>query len=160
MITNYDQYMQEPTGKGRVALYPEHRADTLAAGGIIEWGTAVQYDATNKNKGVVYNGGKFVGVAIANHYADYRVDNINDALVGQYVPKDAVSVLRKGVIWVEVLEDVEKGDAAVADNATGNFRPGGSDEETVSGVIGEFKTSAVAGGLAQLEINLPQVGGA
>lgn len=154
-ITSYEQYMQEPTGKGRVALYPEHRADTLAAAEAIGWGRAVQYNAANKNRADLYDGGKVVGIAIANHYAEYRSANVNNDIVGEYAANEAVSVLRKGVIWVQVLEDVEKGEDAVADNATGDFRP--SDTATVgkSAVIGVFKTSAVANGLAQLEINLP-----
>ncbi|MFB6475766.1 hypothetical protein ACFCW7_23180 [Paenibacillus glucanolyticus] len=156
-ITNYDQYMPEVSGKGRIAQYPEQRADTLAAAGAIGWGRAVQYAATNKNRGEVYNGSrKVVGIAIANHYAEYRSSNINNSITGEYVANDAVSVLRKGIIWVEVLEDVEKGEPAVADNATGDFRPSDTSTTDKSDVVGVFKSSASAGGLAQLEINLPQ----
>jgi len=66
-----------------------------------------------------------------------------------------VSFLRRGRIWVEVVEDVTKGNQAVADNATGDFRPSSTATTGISGVVGVFKTSAVAGDLAQLEINLP-----
>lgn len=157
-ITNYDQYMKESTGKGRVSLYPEHRADTLASTKAIEWGKAVQYNATNKDRGETYDGTqKVVGVAIAQHFAQVT---LNNSIIGSYAENDAVSVLRKGVIWVEVLEDVKKGDLAVADNVTGDFRPSGTAVAEVSKSIGEFKSSATAGGLAQLEINLPSVGGA
>ncbi|WP_426447577.1 structural cement protein Gp24 [Paenibacillus sp. S-38] len=155
-ITNYDQYMPEAIGKGRIAQYPEHRADTLGANGVIGWGRAVQHTATNKNRGEVYNGtSKVVGIAIANHYGEYRVTNLHNEITGQYENNDAASVLRKGVIWVQVLEDVVKGDLAVADNATGDFRPSTTATAGKSAVIGEFKSSATANGLAQLEVNLP-----
>ncbi|GEM_PF-1174928 len=158
-ITQYPEYMNEPLGIGRIGLYPEHRADTLAAAETIPWGAAVQYGA-NAEQGEVYDGARpFRGVAIAGHHAEYRVADVNNDIVGQHVQYDAISVLRKGAIWVKVLEDVIKGDAAKADKTTGNFRPGGTATTTVSGVIGEFKTAALANGLALLEINLP-IGGA
>lgn len=154
-ITKYPQYMDEPLGIGRIGLYPEHRADTLAAAETIPWGSAVQY-AANPEQGEVYDGVRpFRGVAIAGHHAEYRVADVNNDIVGQHLQYDAISVLRKGAIWVKVLEDVVKGDAAKADKTTGNFRPGGTATTTVSGVIGEFKTSALANGLALLEVNLP-----
>lgn len=156
-ITNYSEYMSAPTGKGRVGQYQDQRADTLAANEAIGWGRAVQY-AANKNKADLYDGvagAKVIGVAIANHYAEYRSSDVNNPLVGEYVANEAVSVLRRGLIWVEVLEDVVKGDQAVADNATGDFRPSQTVTGGKSAVIGEFKTSAVAGGLALLEINMP-----
>ncbi|WP_240415019.1 structural cement protein Gp24 [Paenibacillus periandrae] len=151
-ISSYPQYMSEVGGKGTLALYPEHHADTVAASATIPWGKAVQYTATNKNKGEVYAGTrKVIGVAMANHYAEYRTTTT----VGEYVVGDAVSALRKGCIWVEVLEDVVKGDLAVADNTTGNFRPSTTGTATISAIVGEFKSSALANGLAILELNLP-----
>jgi len=157
-ITNYSEYMIESTGKGRVAQYPDQRADTLAANETIGWGRAVQYAAANKNRADLYDGAsgaKVVGVAIANHFAEYRSSNVNNPITGEYVANDAVSVLRKGLIWVEVLEDVVRGDQAVADNATGDFRPSQTATAGKSAVIGEFKSSASTGGLALLEINMP-----
>ncbi len=156
-ITQYDQYMQEPTGKGRIASYHDHRADTGAAAAVIDWGRAVQYNSANPNKVDTYDGaaGSVVGVAISDEVTEYRVQNVDDAIVGQYDANDPVSFLRRGRIWVEVVEDVTKGNQAVADNATGDFRPSSTATTGISGVVGVFKTSAVAGDLAQLEINLP-----
>uniref|UniRef100_UPI0018E49ED9 structural cement protein Gp24 n=1 Tax=Mycobacteroides abscessus TaxID=36809 RepID=UPI0018E49ED9 len=148
--------MTEELGKGKIASYHDHRADSGAAAEKIEWGVAVQYNAANPNKIETYDGtGDVVGVAIANHYAETRLASVNDSVDGAYVADDAVSFLRRGIIFVEVLEDVVKGEKAVVDNATGNFRP--SDTVTVekSAVVGVFKSSAAANGLAQLEINLP-----
>ncbi len=156
-ITNYGQYMDEFPGKGKVATIAEHRADSAAAAAAIEWGLAVQYNATNKEQVEPYDGtGSFAGVALANHYDVYRQNTLSGAdPEGAYAQYDAVSVFRKGTIWVQVLEDVEKGEAAVVDDTTANFRPGGTATTTVSEAVGVFKTSAAANGYAQLEINLP-----
>lgn len=149
-ITNYEQYMSPDLGRGRVASYQDHRGDTGSATGKIEWGKAVQYNAQNPNKVETYDGsGDFVGIAIANHYSD-DYDS-----VGAYEANDAVSFLRRGIIVVEVLEDVLKGEKAVIDNATGKFRPSDTATPGKSGVIGVFKSTASANGLAQVEINLP-----
>lgn len=155
-ITNYSQYMDPVTGKGKLALYPDYRSDTEAAAGHIDWGVAVQL-ASDTETVQTYNGeGRFQGVAMANHFAEYLVSNMStDEVDGYYRQGEPVSVMKKGVIWVEVLEDVAKGQNAVADNASGNFRAEGSAIEAVSGVVGVFRTSAQADGFAQLEINLP-----
>ncbi len=156
-ITMYPQYMQEPTGKGRVSSYHDHRADTGAATEVIDWGRAVQYNSTNPNQVETYDGtaGDVVGIAISDEVTEYRVQNADDDVVGQYEAKDPVSFLRRGEIWVEVLEDVTKGDKAVADNSTGDFRPSGTATTEVSEDIGVFKSDALANGMAKLEINLP-----
>jgi|SRR5579875_953216 len=155
-ITNYSQYMPQELGKGKISSYHDYRADSAAAAENIDWGVAVQLNPTNPNKVETYKGtGKFVGIAIANHFAEYRLASVADDIDGHYLANDAVSYLRRGVIFVEVLEDVVKGEEAVIDNATGNFRPSDTAVTQKSGVVGVFKTSASAGGLAQLEINLP-----
>jgi hypothetical protein len=151
-INTYGQYMEPTLGKGRIAEYPDHQADSLAAAETIEWGKGVSYDPANPNRAVTFDGtGKFVGVAVANHYAvNYAPDQ-----PGAYAQFDAISVLRKGRIYVEVLEDVTKGEAAVVDNTTGDFRPGDTATTTISAPVGQFKSSAAAGSYAILEINLP-----
>jgi hypothetical protein len=155
-ITDYREYMAEELGKGKVSSYHDYRADSAGAAENIDWGVAVQFNAANPNKVEVFDGtGKFQGIAIANHYAEYRLASVADDVDGHYSANDAVSYLRRGAIFVEVLEDVIKGDDAVIDNATGNFRPGDTATVEKSGVVGTFKTSASTGGLAQVEINLP-----
>ncbi|KAB8139273.1 hypothetical protein F9U64_01215 [Gracilibacillus oryzae] len=152
-ITVYPQYMEESIGKGRLAEYPETRADSGAAAESINWGVGVEYSGDEQV--VTYAGGTFRGIALAQTFGEYRVNNISDDIEGAYEQYDAVSFLRKGIVWVEVEEEVSKGDAAVCDSATGNFRAEGTEATTISGVVGEFKSSAVAGELAKLEINLP-----
>lgn len=155
-ITDYREYMAEELGKGKIATLNDYIAESGAAAENIDWGVAVQYNAANPNRIETYKGtGRFAGIAVANHYAEYRLASVADDIDGHYVANDAVSYLRRGIIFVEVLEDVIKGEDAVIDNATGNFRP--SDTATIekSAVVGVFKTSASANGLAQVEINLP-----
>lgn len=160
-IFSYEQYMAQETGKGKLASYHDEHAETYSASEDIAWGLAVQNNAADPDKIDVYDGtvaNGFVGVAIANHFAgEYRVNDVStDPITGtSYVAGQPVSTLRRGIIWVEVLEDVIKGKQAVVDNTTGNFRQKGSATATVSDAIGVFKTSAQAGNLAQLEINLP-----
>lgn len=81
---------------------------------------------------------------------------------GVLADKEAVSVLRRGRIYVLVEEAVVKGDAAfVRAVATGPQRAGAfrksADGVTTIDLTGkaEFVTSAAAGALAVLDINLP-----
>lgn len=149
-ITEYGQYLTPELGKGRIGQFPFHEADTLAAAKPIEWGIAVQRDATRPKRAVPYDGtARFEGIvqagsSAANYDGPYRYE--------QYEP---VPVMRRGRIWVEVLEDVVEGGAAVIDPTTANFRPEGTATAGVSVAIGIFKSSATAGSLALLEINLP-----
>lgn len=145
--------MDQNLGIGRLANYQSSQADTAACAADISWGAAVQLDANGKAIPFAANG-VFYGVALANHF-DYNDDNFITDKVGLYKTNDAVSVLRKGTIVVHVEEDVKLGDAAVADNATANFRPSTTATVGISPVIGTFKSTTAAGGLAELQINLP-----
>ncbi|MFT8928521.1 MAG: hypothetical protein ABF969_04210 [Sporolactobacillus sp.] len=160
-IMSYEQYMVPETGKGKLASYHDEHAETYCASEDILWGLAVQENAADPDKVDVYDGTAadgFVGIALANHFAgEYRVDDVStDPITGTaYAAGQPVSVLRRGIVWIEVAEDVIKGKQAVIDNATGNFRQKGSATSAVSDVVGVFKTSAQSGNLAQVEINLP-----
>lgn len=160
-INSYEQYMTPETGKGKLASYHDEHAETYSASENILWGLAVQSNASDPDKVDVYDGtvtDGFVGVALANHFAgEYRVEDVStDPITGTaYAAGQPISVLRRGIIWVEVLEDVIRGKQAVVDNETGNFRQKGSATATVSDTVGVFRTTAQAGNLAQLEINLP-----
>lgn len=146
------EYMSSNLGLGKIASYQSHQADTLAAAGDINFGAAVQIASDDPDKGKAYDGsGDFYGIAIAKHF----VPSFEGDKIGKYEQYDAVPVLRQGIITVKVEEDVIKGEQAVIDKTTANFRPKGTSTSTVSDVVGVFKTSASGGGLAQLEINLP-----
>jgi|LULL01.1.fsa_nt_gb hypothetical protein len=94
---------------------------------------------------------KFAGVVIHRHREE-----------GELGDKVSVSVLRKGRIYVKVETDVQKGDAAfvravaVDPERAGAFRNSADGTDTID-LTGkaEFVTSALAGELAVLDINLP-----
>jgi hypothetical protein len=160
-INSYEQYMTPETGKGKLASYHDEHAETFGAGADIPWGLALKQSPDDPDKVLKYDGAAgsaFVGVAVANHFAgEYRVDDVSTGeITGTAYPTgQPVTVLRRGIIWVEVLEDVIRGKQAVVDNETGDFRQKGSATATVSDTVGVFRTTAQAGNLAQLEINLP-----
>ncbi|RAS75237.1 structural cement protein Gp24 [Priestia endophytica] len=150
-ITSYGKYMDEATSKGKLANYQDYSADTKAAAEVIPFG--VMTELTGDGKTVkVFEGGKPYGIAMAQEVHDW----VTQADDQKYKTKSPVSVARKGVLWVEALEDVSMTDGVVVDPTTGNFRPA---DTTTTGVVAlpsaAFKTNAKAGGLVQLEINLP-----
>lgn len=148
------EYTSETLGIGRISSYQTSQSDSAAAASDINWGAAVCLNANNPNQVKQYDGSSdFYGVAVAEHFTNSYL--LTSDKEGKYQTFDAVNVLRKGIITVKVLEDVIKGQKAVADNATGNFRAKGTSATEVSDVIGEFKSTAKVGGLALLEISLP-----
>lgn len=156
ITTYYDNTMPEETGKGRIAEYKDVSADTKAAGGEIGFGKVVELDETGE-KAIQFEGGVPFGIAMAKHFAEYDPKVIPEGVdVNVYKEFDAVSVVRKGIVWVEVLEDVVAGDAVAVDDATGDFRPGDTAETDSTELPGaQFKSSAIAGNLAKVELNLP-----
>ncbi|WP_406944493.1 hypothetical protein ACJA3J_15075 [Halobacillus sp. SY10] len=151
-ITEYNKYMPEAQGKGKLANYQDYSAETKAAAEDIPYGVAVQL-GTDRETVSVFAGGSPVGIALAQEPNDWQDPNANNQLYKAQMP---VAIVRKGPIWVEVEEDVNIGDKAVADNSTGNFRPEGTaTSNIVAFPTAVFKTAALAGELAQLEINLP-----
>ncbi|MBC1935186.1 hypothetical protein HCA69_02325 [Listeria grandensis] len=143
------KYMKPEGGPGKLANYQGTKADSTAAGDEIRPGAAVQ--VVEEVSSPLKDGGSFYGVAIAQNFTTtFRADKN-----GNYSKYDAVPVLREGTIWVEVDEDVKASEKAVANTDTANFLPSTTSKTTKTEVIGMFKTTAHAGNLAQLEINLP-----
>lgn len=150
-ITSYEKYMSEAKAKGKLANYQDYSAETKGAAAAIAYGIAVQLGGDRETV-VPFAGGTFEGVALAQEPHDW-VNNANDQ---SYPVNSPVAVVTKGVLWVEVEEDVLTGDTPVVDNTTGNFRPSTTATATVTALpSAKFRSSAAAGGLAQLEINLP-----
>lgn len=89
------------------------------------------------------------------------VRELNRATADKYAVKEAVAVLKRGLIWAEVEETVTADDAVFVRFATG---AGGSekgifrnDADTASAVAvpnARFITGAVAGGFAIVDLNL------
>ena len=105
----------------------------------IAFGLAVAQGANNKGVRAVKTGDtKFVGITALD------LSSRDDAKFLQY---ESAQILKKGVIWVEVTEDVKAGDDAAVDLATGKFNKSGAKYPNA-----RFETSAVAGKLAQVEL--------
>ena len=105
----------------------------------IAFGLAVAQGANDKGIRAVKTGDtKFVGITALD------LSSRDDAKFVQY---ESARILKKGVIWVEVTEAVKAGDDVAVDLATGKFNKSGAKYPNA-----RFETSAVAGGLAQVEL--------
>ena len=105
----------------------------------IAFGLAVAQGVNDKGIRAVKTGDtKFVGITALD------LSSRDDAKFVQY---ESARILKKGVIWVEVTEDVKAGDDVAVDLATGKFNKAGAKYPNA-----RFETSAVAGGLAQVEL--------
>ena len=152
MTIPYPQkYMAPELGIGKLANYQNTQADSKAVGtNSIKFGQAVQ---VTESIAAPYTTGNFFGVALAKNYVDEIKFN-DDKKTGEYRQGEMVAVLRKGSIWVQVDEDVKEGEYASV-KATGNFGSVSTAEDSTDKPIGIFQTSAQAGSLAILQINLP-----
>ncbi|MFC2948541.1 structural cement protein Gp24 [Virgibacillus sediminis] len=150
-ITSYEKYMSEAKSKGKLANYQDYSAITKGAAADVAYGIAVQL-GTDPETVVPFAGSTPEGIALAREQHDW-ITNADDQF---YPVNKPVAVVTKGVIWVEVEEDVLSGDTPVVDNATGNFRPSSTATTEVTEMpSAKFRSAAAAGDLAQLEINLP-----
>ena len=105
----------------------------------IAFGLAVAQGVNDKGIRAVTTGDtKFVGITALD------LSSRDDA---KFVQFESARILKKGVIWVEVTEDVKAGDDVAVDLATGKFNKSGAKYPNA-----RFETSAVAGGLAQVEL--------
>lgn len=139
------KYMRPEGGIGKLANTQATQADTLIASEKIPYGSPI---AATNGEAATFSTGDFFGVAIAQDYAE-EITYDNAEKVGAYPIHKPVAVLRKGSIWVKVDEDVVMNEKAAA-SATG-FKK----SVDATDAIGIFQSSAQAGGLAVLQINLP-----
>lgn len=101
-----------------------------------------------------------LGVSVHDQATENALASAGQTEVG-YKTQSSMSILRKGLIWVEVEDAVVPGGAvyvrhvAGAGEQLGAFRSDadGSDADILPNA--RYKTAASAGGLAQLDINLP-----
>ncbi|MCK5318356.1 MAG: hypothetical protein KAJ55_10590 [Anaerolineales bacterium] len=102
--------------------------------------------------------GKVAGLAIHTHAVEQNKGGINNL---GYEPQSAMSVMRKGRAYVEVEDAVVKGGlpfvrfVAGAGEQLGAFRSDADTADAVALPDARFVTSAGAGELAIVEINLP-----
>ena len=105
----------------------------------IAFGLAVAQGANDKGIRAVKTGDtKFVGITALD------LSSRDDSKFLQY---ESARILKKGVIWVGVTENVNAGDDVAVDLATGKFNKSGAKYPNA-----RFETSGVAGGLAQVEL--------
>ena len=105
----------------------------------IAFGLAVAQGANDKGIRAVKAGDtKFVGITALD------LSSRDD---GKFLQCESAQILKKGVIWVEVTENVKAGDDVAVDLATGKFNKSGAKYPNA-----RFETSGVAGGLAQVEL--------
>ena len=105
----------------------------------IAFGLAVAQGVDDKGIRAVKTGDtKFVGITALD---------LSSRDGAKFVQHESARILKKGVIWVEVTEAVNAGDDVAVDLATGKFNKAGAKYPNA-----RFETSAVAGGLAQVEL--------
>lgn len=143
------QYMNPEVGLGKIASYQDVQADSALVGEELPFGAPVEFSDGVAKK--LTASGDFYGITIAKEY----VPELFGDKDGKYDEKEMVPVLRRGTICVQVAEDVVSGEKAVVDTTKGQFVPSDSTSTTISAVVGVFKTTAQAEGLAHVEINLP-----
>lgn len=126
---------------GSIATTENHdiKSRTVEDAAGIAFGLAVAQGVNDKGIRAVKTGDtKFVGITALD------LSSRDDAKFVQY---ESARILEKGVIWVEVTEDVKAGDDVAVDLATGKFNKSGAKYPNA-----RFETSGVAGGLAQVEL--------
>lgn len=112
-------------------------SDVAVTGGSSQAGSSVTYSGDDI----------FRGIALAEHKEQ------DSSGVAQYNDKDAVSVLRKGVAWVETSGAVTADQTAYVDLAgkIGKFTATSTNNMTTGG---KFRSTISAAGLAKVEIDL------
>lgn len=151
---NYNLY-QGAAHAGLLYDIEPHRIITNAAEGAILFGRAV-VAGTDAEKQVMLPDPsgleKFRGVAKSTWAQEQDITG-----EGQYKDKAAVNVMKQGVIWVEINQNVLVDDIAyfvyTAGADLGKFRK--DDTNAILVPTGVFRSSANSGELVQLEINLP-----
>lgn len=109
-------------------------------------------------------GQTFRGITTDEWTEEQRLTNVPASTTeseGKFIEYDMVPVLRRGVIWVKVVQDVNVDDpvyfmhSSPAPEDNGYFRKDAAGGQADLVPTGVFKTSALAGELAVVEINLP-----
>lgn len=141
------KYMQPELGLGKIANIQTTQADSKIAAATVGYGRGVEVIEGEVQE---FGTGRFFGIAIAREFVDEIDFNATNEKIGQFQPGEPIAVLRKGSIWIEVANDVKEGEAAKVVTG-GKFDKAGTNDAG----IGVFQSTAQAGGLAILQINLP-----
>jgi len=112
------------------------------------------------NLNMTISGGTFAGSAPAYDYVTPQDDIFRGVAlhqnneIGSYAVNDAVSILRKGVVWVQTSGTVTADDVAYVDLAGGLGKFTSTSTNNMA-TGGKFRSSVTGAGLAKIEINLP-----
>lgn len=133
--------------------------ESYAAEGSVGFGRGLTWGTTPGKQVAIpaASDDEFVGISIFTH----AQENALVSGLAYYHDEDSVSVLRQGLIWVTVNDDVSAGDDAYVDVSNEDSGLHGNFTNVALGNLAtgfKFRTSASAGNLAALEIAL--VGGA
>lgn len=143
-----EKYMKPELGIGKLANYQDVQADSKVVGaGGLGFGLGVQ---VLEDVAKPFTDGQFFGISYAKNYVD-EIPYGDVEKTGGYKEYEMVPILRKGSMWVKVENDVLSGEAAKVVSG-GNFDKAIVGTDTV---IGTFQSTASAGNLAILQINLP-----
>lgn len=161
--TTYDLYYLRAKA-GMLGDVRDNTQESYAAENEFNFGMAAVFgtNAEKQIKKAVATGEVFAGITVAAMTTEQTLvpGSISDS-TGKWLQYDMVPTLRKGQIWVKVTQDVNPNDPVyfVHTNADptkiGYFR---KDADTANADLvptGIFRTAALAGGLALVEINLP-----
>lgn len=162
---DYNLYFKEAV-EGLIADLRISVIESRAAEGNVGFGRAVVVGSDKEVQAQlpVSSGDSLLGItaldqAVEQASADVTPGNIK-AGDAYYRDGSEVNVMRRGQIWAYVRQDVFVGDPVYfiysgTDSEIGYFRKddGGTTAKLVNNA--EFKTNALSGELAQIEINLP-----
>lgn len=128
---------------------------SYVADGAIPFGSVVMLGTDPNRQVKAYSGSAApFGIAVYDQTKGFSRDaNGNPVQNLQYLDGDPVAVLRKGTIFVVVAADVTAGKKAFVESDGGIVDEDAGTGTEIPGSV--FRTSAVADGLAELEINLP-----
>ena len=150
--------MDAKLNAGKLAEGRQNHADSMAAEGEIPFGKALKLGTDPEKQVTAWDGAassdKFAGIAQFSIAGD--LDN------SKYEDGDPVTVLKTGVIWVQLSADaasVTKGDpVAVRDDGLfekGALSSGSSGSYGVDIENAKFKSAGDAGDVVKVEIDLP-----
>jgi len=164
--TTYQQYFEQAKA-GLIADIRTAVLESFAAENELNFGmaTVAGTDPAKQVKKPSAASQVFRGITVAAWTMEQKLTGAPASTadsIGKFVQYDMVPVLRRGLIWVKVVQDVVIDDAAyfvhteaVNPEYIGYFRKdvdGGNADAVPTGV---FRSSALAGALALLEVNIP-----
>jgi hypothetical protein len=149
--SSYTQYMSAGVAGMKVDSR-EDEVESFAAEGAVSFGAPV-VAGTDTAVQVKQGTGTFRGVALRTSAVSRQASGTDG-----YADTDAVNVLRKGMVWVPVLEDVAADGAVTRSVATSGDTAGKWGTATGTAVTnGVWRSAGTSGGLAKLELILPAV---